>query len=501
MNHLLWRKFFTLILLTCFFLLLPTAAGLAQSLERPSGLDVPDSSITICLDNSLEHPDEVSFSGDLGSFTLSGIYPDPAACHSAESLAAGSYTIIETLPAGYFGQAVSCQETAGSGSSQWQTTKESVTIDLAGASDVKCTFRSLPNPDEPNDTMEQATPTNYGATISAAIGPHPDVGPDGDRDFYSFQGFAGDTLLIDGDTYEFFASSNLPWLYLRDEGGTIIAQANSNYSPFLTLEHDLPETGTYYLEFNVVCSGSSDPCSGAYALYLGIKDAHEPNDTPGTATAIDFGDALRGNMDNDTGDPIVEKDVDYFHFQGMAGDEVVIEIKRFNDETILDCALEDDAQMTLAEEFGPSCIFEHTLTADGAYYIKVFSQFHDGLINRYWRGPYELSLAYKNNVPIANPDSYAGYAGHPLVIAAPGVLENDTDADGDSLTAVLSMDVQHGTLALSSDGSFTYDADPGYIGDDSFLYYAFDGRDQSEPVTVTLTIDPTTVYLPVVLSE
>ena len=116
-------------------------------------------------------------------------------------------------------------------------------------------------------------------------------------------------------------------------------------------------------------------------------------------------------------------------------------------------------------------------------------------------GAFELVPDDLDTSPVANPDNYAGYAGQLLVIAAPGVLENDTDADGDSLTAVLSTDVQHGTLALSSDGSFTYNAEPGYIGNDSFLYYAFDGRDQSEPVTVTITINPSIVYLPVVLSE
>ena len=86
-------------------------------------------------------------------------------------------------------------------------------------------------------------------------------------------------------------------------------------------------------------------------------------------------------------------------------------------------------------------------------------------------------------------------------MAAPGVLENDMDADGDPLTAVLTTDAQHGDLVLSGDGSFTYKPEPGFVGNDTFQYHADDGRDPSESITVTIIIDPQTHYLPVVLVE
>ena len=41
-------------------------------------------------------------------------------------------------------------------------------------------------------------------------------------------------------------------------------------------------------------------------------------------------------------------------------------------------------------------------------------------------------------------------------MAAPGVLANDTDPDGDPLTAVLVTGPSHGTLTLNANGSFTY---------------------------------------------
>ena len=43
-----------------------------------------------------------------------------------------------------------------------------------------------------------------------------------------------------------------------------------------------------------------------------------------------------------------------------------------------------------------------------------------------------------------------------LTVGAPGVLGNDSDADGDPLTAVLVSGVSNGSLTLNSDGSFTY---------------------------------------------
>ena len=43
-----------------------------------------------------------------------------------------------------------------------------------------------------------------------------------------------------------------------------------------------------------------------------------------------------------------------------------------------------------------------------------------------------------------------------LTVPAPGILANDSDADGDSLTAVLAAGPTQGTLSLSANGGFTY---------------------------------------------
>jgi VCBS repeat-containing protein len=93
------------------------------------------------------------------------------------------------------------------------------------------------------------------------------------------------------------------------------------------------------------------------------------------------------------------------------------------------------------------------------------------------------------NSPVAVADSYSVDADTTLSIAAgSGVLANDSDADGDTLSAVLYSDPSHGTLTLNSDGSFSYVPTSGYTGTDSFSYRASDGSLTSGAVTVTIAV-------------
>ena len=95
-----------------------------------------------------------------------------------------------------------------------------------------------------------------------------------------------------------------------------------------------------------------------------------------------------------------------------------------------------------------------------------------------------------NDAPVANDDSYSTSEDTLLtVIAANGVLVNDTDIDGDVLTTRLITDVTDGTLTLSADGSFAYLPDANFNGSDSFTYVANDGTVDSNEVTVTIDVD------------
>ncbi len=108
-------------------------------------------------------------------------------------------------------------------------------------------------------------------------------------------------------------------------------------------------------------------------------------------------------------------------------------------------------------------------------------------------GAYE----YVENVPpTAAPDSYTTLQDTPLEIPAPGVLGNDEDPNNEPLAAVLASQPAHGTLTLNANGSFSYTPEAGYSGSDSFTYRADDYADQTEPVTVTITVLPTGTNIP-----
>ena len=88
-------------------------------------------------------------------------------------------------------------------------------------------------------------------------------------------------------------------------------------------------------------------------------------------------------------------------------------------------------------------------------------------------------------------DSYSTPKNTTLAVAAPGVLGNDTDADGDTLTAIKVTNPSHGTVTLSPSGAISYVPTSAYVGSDSFTYKANDGALNSNTVTVSLTVTAT----------
>ncbi|HMN28067.1 MAG TPA: Ig-like domain-containing protein [Caldilineaceae bacterium] len=101
-----------------------------------------------------------------------------------------------------------------------------------------------------------------------------------------------------------------------------------------------------------------------------------------------------------------------------------------------------------------------------------------------------VTVAPSTTTPVAVADAYTATAGVAFTLAAPGVLANDSDADGDALTAVLNANVLHGKLALAADGSLVYTAVAGFSGVDIFSYHVSDGAADSNVVEVTITVKP-----------
>ncbi len=106
--------------------------------------------------------------------------------------------------------------------------------------------------------------------------------------------------------------------------------------------------------------------------------------------------------------------------------------------------------------------------------------------------------------PIAGNDSYTTARGSPLLLAAPGVLANDTDPSATGLSVASAGNVSTtagGTATLQANGAFTYTPppSPGPFTD-SFTYQVVDGNNRTATGTVTITvIQPTIVLSPATL--
>ena len=102
-----------------------------------------------------------------------------------------------------------------------------------------------------------------------------------------------------------------------------------------------------------------------------------------------------------------------------------------------------------------------------------------------------ITVTPVNDAPVAVDDAYEVDEDAVLtVLAAQGVLANDTDVDNDLLTATLVNGPAHGTLVLAEDGSFVYTPEANFNGTDSFTYKATDGTLESNLATVTITVNP-----------
>lgn len=101
-----------------------------------------------------------------------------------------------------------------------------------------------------------------------------------------------------------------------------------------------------------------------------------------------------------------------------------------------------------------------------------------------------VDVGYVNDAPeAADDEGYTNMLGADVVVAAPGVLGNDRDVDGDTLTAEFVSGPATGIVTLAADGSFTWTGGaPGTSA--TFTYRTFDGQAYSAPATVTVSAEP-----------
>ena len=114
----------------------------------------------------------------------------------------------------------------------------------------------------------------------------------------------------------------------------------------------------------------------------------------------------------------------------------------------------------------------------------------DGMAN----GNTSTVYIYINNPPVAVADTINVMEAGTATTTTGGVssvLDNDTDADGDALTAQLVTNPTYGTITLNPNGTFTYVHNGANQTTDSFTYRANDGKISGAPVTVSINVSNT----------
>jgi VCBS repeat-containing protein len=100
-----------------------------------------------------------------------------------------------------------------------------------------------------------------------------------------------------------------------------------------------------------------------------------------------------------------------------------------------------------------------------------------------------LSITPTDDAPIVRNDQYTTSVDSVLSVAATtGVLANDQDIDGDTLTvsAFDSLSAQGGAVSMNTNGAFTYTPPSAFTGTDTFNYTASDGHSQ---ISATVAIN------------
>ena len=163
-----------------------------------------------------------------------------------------------------------------------------------------------------------------------------------------------------------------------------------------------------------------------------------------------------------------------------------------------DDPVDPDAVVAVADT-GPSNAASFSLDPDGSfdytpdYHFVGLDTFTyhltDGIANS---DTVTVTVNVCNAAPVAEPDTYSVTHDRTLNTTEaylPTVLENDTDAEMDGLTAVLETGPSHAeSFALSPGGSFVYTPTYHFVGQDTFTYRAEDGLDSSDPATVTINV-------------
>lgn len=143
-------------------------------------------------------------------------------------------------------------------------------------------------------------------------------------------------------------------------------------------------------------------------------------------------------------------------------------------------------------------LFTYTHNGDGATIDYFTYKVNDGVYDSNV-ATVTVAITQTNDAPLALNNSYTLTTG--ATLTGSNVLDNDSDEEGDVLTATLVTSPTHGALTLAANGFFTYTHNGSETLTDTFAYVANDGITTSNVATVHLIISPTTPLVSFILSK
>lgn len=280
-----------------------------------------------------------------------------------------------------------------------------------------------------------------------------------------------------------------------------------------TLDGDLDGRGSCTMP-QTIPSGSRYECS--YEVTVSEATAAQPRTSTTEATlsadgvsdsilasaTVTFGDVLPdagASLAASPTDPVApEAQVVYSVAVRNNGDAEALSLIDLGDNVLGD--LDGQGTCSLSASIAPEATFECTYTAtvsgqpDDNITRTISATLADDEGNNTSAGD-AATVTFRtktpeNTAPIANDDTFSATEDTTLVVDAPGVLANDTDAEGDPLSLLEASNPENGTLVTQADGSFVFEPAEDFAGTVNFVYRATDGALTSEEATVTIAVAP-----------
>jgi hypothetical protein len=247
-------------------------------------------------------------------------------------------------------------------------------------------------------------------------------------------------------------------------------------------EYRIQASASGYISTVETIEWTGAPLTGiALRLSPLAPDAYEPDGSATTAKPITVDGPAQPRTIAPSGDR------DWAVFSAVAGTTYAVRTAPSSPDA-LDTRLElydsDGVSLLAANDDFGGPFSRLVWTADVSRNVYVVADAKGGAM-----GAYQLMVEMINRAPVAADDAYTTTEGVALTVPAPGVLANDTDADGDALSAAKVTDPAHGAVTLTPNGSFTYTPAAGFAGTDTFTYRANDGTTSSGTATVTITVN------------